>query len=97
MHETGTVRSLIREVELIASQYGESNVLSVQVRLGALSPFSEEHLREHFVQEAEGTMLEDATLVVELGTKISDPLAQDLILLSIQCGETSSDELASRT
>jgi len=81
-------------VEWIARQYGESNVLSVQVRVGALASFSKEHLREHFVREARGTLADHATLVIEQGTEITDPMAQDLTLLSIQCGDTISDEPA---
>ena len=96
MHETGTVRSLIHRVEDVARQYGESNVLSVHVRIGALSPMSKEHLREHFVQEARGTLLDHATLEIDEGTEITDPHAQYLTLLSIQCGDPCGEPASSR-
>jgi hydrogenase nickel incorporation protein HypA/HybF len=84
MHETGLVKSLLHEVDRIAMQYNETEVLLVRVRVGALCPFSEEHLREHFVHEAKGTVAEHAALAVEHGTDPADPLAQDVVLLSIE-------------
>jgi len=92
MHETGIVKSLIHEVERIARQYGEHEpqawaVKSVRVQLGALCPFSEGHMRDHFIYEAKGTVAERAKLVVGHGTDPTDPLAQDVTLLSIDVEE----------
>jgi hydrogenase nickel incorporation protein HypA/HybF len=93
MHETGIARSLVREVERVARRYGENTpdswaISSVRVRMGALCPFSEDHLREHFIQAAIGTTVERANLVVEhapepLDSSALDPDAQQVILLSI--------------
>ena len=93
MHETGIARSLIREAEKVARRYNEDAphgwaVSSVRVRMGALCPFSEDHLREHFIQAAIGTGLEHANLVVEhtaepLNSSALDTDAQHVILLSI--------------
>ena len=93
MHETGIARSLIREAEKVARRYGEYAphgwaVSSVRVRMGALCPFSEDHLREHFAQAAIGTAVEHANLVVEhsaepLDSSALDADAQHVILLSI--------------
>jgi Zn finger protein HypA/HybF involved in hydrogenase expression len=93
MHETGIARSLVREVERVARRYGENTannwaISSVHVRVGALCPFSEVHLREHFMQAAQGTAVERATLVVEhaaepLDSSALDADAQHVILLSI--------------
>lgn len=89
MHETGLVKSLIHEVERIARSYGDPRVLSVRVRMGALCPFSESHLREHFARETKGTAAEYACLIVECGADPIDPAAldaaaQDVTLLSIE-------------
>ena len=84
MHETGLVRSLLHETERIARQHDSSKVRAVTVRMGALCAFSEEHLREHFRYESEGTMAEHAELFVEHGTDPLDPLAQDVVLLSLE-------------
>ena len=93
MHETGIARSLVHEAERVASHYSEYAphgwaVSSVRVRMGALCPFSEDHLREHFTQAAIGTAVERANLVVEhapepLDSSALDADAQQVILLSI--------------
>jgi Hydrogenase expression/synthesis hypA family. len=91
MHESGLVKSLLHEVERVALQHGEETrnveVVRISVKLGALCPFSEWHLREHFVHEAKGTIAERADLLVEHGTDLTDPLAQDVALLSIEVSE----------
>jgi Hydrogenase/urease nickel incorporation, metallochaperone, hypA len=94
MHEMGLVKALIQEVERIARSYGAPKVLSVRVRMGALCPFSEGRLLEHFLREAKGTVAERAKLVIERGTDPADPLdfaslrldahALDVTLLSIE-------------
>jgi Zn finger protein HypA/HybF involved in hydrogenase expression len=98
MHESGLVRSLLREIESVARQDdsmgSEVVVRSVRLRMGALSPFSEGHLREHFIHEAKGTIVEGATLIVEHPMEPAvlpdcdlpafDASAQDLVLLSIE-------------
>ena len=93
MHETGIARSLVHEVERVASHYSEYAphgwaVSSVRVRMGALCPFTEDHLREHFVQAAQGTAIENAKLVIEhaaepLDSSALDADAQHVVLLSI--------------
>ena len=89
MHETGIVRSLIHEVEKAASGHGGARVLSVTVRMGALCPFSESHLYEHFLHDTRGTAAENAWLIIERESYPEDMAeldanAQDLMLLSIE-------------
>lgn len=84
MHETGLVKSLLHEVERVAMRNEAPKVLSVRVRMGALCPFSEGHLREHFVHESKGTVTEHATLIVERGDDPLDPSAQDVVLLNLE-------------
>ncbi len=93
MHETGIARSLVHEAERAARHYSEYApngwaVSSVRVRMGALCSFSEDHLREHFMQAAQGTAIEGATLVIDhaaepLDSSALDADAQHVILLSI--------------
>ena len=87
MHETGVIKSLIREVERVALRYGATKVLTVTVGTGALSPLSENHLREHFQLQSIGTVAEQARLIVEVGASPTDPLAQDVVLVSIEVEE----------
>ena len=65
MHETGIVRDLVRRLEQAAHEAGAERVSGVEVWLGALSQFSPEHFREHFEDEARGTVAEGAALRIE--------------------------------
>jgi len=90
MHESGLVKSLLHEVERVAGQYTEPRVLAVRLSMGALCPFSEAHLREHFTYEAQGSLAEQADLIIEHGTDLTDPTAQDLLLLSLDIEDISA-------
>jgi hydrogenase nickel incorporation protein HypA/HybF len=57
------------------------------MRLGALSHISPEHLREHFLREAHGTIAEGAQLTIEVGHDPGDPRAQDVVLDSLAVEE----------
>jgi hydrogenase nickel incorporation protein HypA/HybF len=59
-------------------------IIDVTMTLGALSHVSAQHLREHFVQACQGTALEGIRLVIETGTDLSDPRAQDIRLDRIE-------------
>ncbi|QDG49538.1 hydrogenase maturation nickel metallochaperone HypA [Persicimonas caeni] len=84
MHEMTLLRDLLRKIELIAAQEEASRVVGVKVRIGALAHISGEHFREHFEQATEGHVAEDAELEVVEMTDESDPLAQEIVLESIQ-------------
>lgn len=83
MHETGIVRDLVKRVEAVARNAGADRVSGVTVWLGALSQFSETHFREHFDDEAPGTMVEGAELTVEVSEDVSHPDAQAVIIRSV--------------
>ena len=83
MHETGIVRSLVRRLEQAALEAGSDRVSGVCVRLGALSQMSPAHFREHFCEEAAGTVAERAVLRIEASSDIADPGAQDVVIESI--------------
>jgi hydrogenase nickel incorporation protein HypA/HybF len=84
MHELSLIHDLMRKIESIAREHGGRRILSVKVRLGALSHISPEHFREHFVQAAAGTVAAGARLEIEQHKDEADPRAQDILLESVE-------------
>lgn len=83
MHEASLMADLIRKITTLADAQQAYKVTGVHLTLGALSHLSPEHLREHFQYVARGTVAEEARLDIEAHTDITDPLAQDIRLDSI--------------
>jgi hydrogenase nickel incorporation protein HypA/HybF len=54
------------------------------VRLGALSHFTEEHFREHFVDASRGTLAEGAVADAVLASDLDDPRATGVVLESVE-------------
>ncbi len=81
MHEMSLMADLLRKVEATAQA---QQVVSVTVKLGALSHISPEHFREHFAQATRGTIAEGARLEIEVLTDLSDPQAQQIVLDSVE-------------
>ena len=75
---------LVRKLESVALEEGGSRVLKVRVHLGALSHFTPEHFREHFLDAARGTLAEGAEVETELGTNPTDPRAQGVVLETVE-------------
>lgn len=84
MHETGVVRDLVRRVEAAARDAGAVRVASITVWLGALSQFSPEHLREHFDEEARGTLAEHARLSILTSADPRDADALSVIVRDLE-------------
>ena len=84
MHETGIVRNLVHRLEMAARENGAVRVSGVEVWLGALSQFSPEHFREHFADEACGTLAEGAALRIEVSQDLRHPHAQDVMMTGIE-------------
>jgi Zn finger protein HypA/HybF (possibly regulating hydrogenase expression) len=82
MHETGIVRDLVRRLEQAAREAGAERVSGVVVWLGALSQFSPAHFREHFDDEARGTLAEGAALRIVASEDPVHPQAQHVVLQS---------------
>ena len=80
MHETGLVRDLIRRIDQDAAANGAARVSGVRVWLGALSPLSAAHFREHFEIESRGSAAEGASLTITESADPADPDAQHLRL-----------------
>jgi hydrogenase nickel incorporation protein HypA/HybF len=96
MHEASLVKNLMQTITAIAQEQNVTKVIAVKVRLGALSHMSAEHFSEHFaiaLQASEGiasqrTLMEGARLDIETSDDLSDPMAQDIFLESLEV-ETS--------
>lgn len=84
MHEMSLIHDLMRKIEMIASDQKATQVAGVKVRIGALAHISADHFREHFEEEAKGTIAEGARLEVQMLTDENDPQAQDIILESVE-------------
>jgi len=84
MHETGIVRDLVHRVEASARAAGAVRVSGISVWLGALSQFSPAHFREHFDDEARGTLAESARLDIESSTDLSDPNALVVMIRDLE-------------
>jgi hydrogenase nickel incorporation protein HypA/HybF len=84
MHERALMTDLMREIESLARADGALRVTKVEVRLGALSHFTPEHFREHFVDASRGTLAEGAEVAATLATSIDDPRAAGVVLESVE-------------
>ena len=84
MHERALMTDLMREIEAVAAADGATRVTRVSVRLGALSHFTSEHFREHFVDASQGTLAEGADVEAVLAEDLGDPRAAGVVLESIE-------------
>jgi hydrogenase nickel incorporation protein HypA/HybF len=84
MHEASLMTDLIRQITTLANAQQVSKVTGVHITLGALSHISPAHLREHFVHAVQGTIAEGARLDIDARTDITEPIALDIRLDSIE-------------
>jgi hydrogenase nickel incorporation protein HypA/HybF len=84
MHERALMNDLMREIEAVASSDGANRVTRIAVRLGALSHFTPEHFREHFVDASRGTLAEGAAVDTVLEDDLDDPRAAGVVLESVE-------------
>ena len=84
MHETGIVRDLVARLQQAARDASAERVRGVCVWLGALSQFSPQHFREHFDDEARGTLAEGAELRIVASDDVTDSNALYVMLQSIE-------------
>jgi len=81
MHESSLIPDLIAKITEIAAENSSQRVTEVVVTVGALTGMDADHLREHFVTAARGTVAEGA----EIHCRISDdPLSSAIILESLE-------------
>jgi hydrogenase nickel incorporation protein HypA/HybF len=84
MHEASLMRDLMRKVLDVAARQGASRVVSLTVRLGALSHMDAAHFKEHFDHAAAGTIAEGAAIHASVETDIQSPTAADVMLESVE-------------
>jgi hydrogenase nickel incorporation protein HypA/HybF len=84
MHETHLTRDLVHKLEEISVAEHGARITRIGVRLGALSHFTPEHFREHFVDAAAGTCAEGAVVDAELVDDPYSPAAQDVVLETVE-------------
>ena len=84
MHERALMDDVMRKVDAVAQENGAIRVTRIGVRLGALSHFTPEHFREHFVDASRGTLAEGAAVDAVVETDLSDPDAAGVVLESVE-------------
>lgn len=84
MHEFSLMKSLIDTLSSIAREEHASKIISLTVKLGALSHISPDHFREHFIHASRGTVAEGARLTIEVMTDTTHPQSQDVLLENIE-------------
>lgn len=84
MHERALMQDVIRKIEEVARTGGATRVTRIDVRLGALSHFSADHFREHFVDASRGTIAEGAEVDAVVEADITDERARDVVLVSVE-------------
>lgn len=87
MHEASLMKDLMRKIEAVAREQNASRVMGISVRLGALSHMSPAHFREHFAVASQGTIAEGAKLRIEEISDTTDPMAQQILLESVEIEE----------
>jgi hydrogenase nickel incorporation protein HypA/HybF len=84
MHERAVMADIMREIEAVARVDGAVRVTRVRVRLGALSHFTPEHFREHFVDASRGTVADGAEVAAVLVEDLRAPGATGVVLESVE-------------
>lgn len=84
MHERALMADVMQRIEEVARTGGAARVTRVTVRLGALSHFTPEHFREHFVDASAGTIAEGAAVVAVLDEDVHATSAAGVLLESIE-------------
>jgi hydrogenase nickel incorporation protein HypA/HybF len=84
VHERALMNDLMREIEAVARADEATRVTRVTVRLGALSHFTPEHFREHFVDASRGTLAEGAEVDAVLEEDLDAPHAAGVVLESVE-------------
>jgi hydrogenase nickel incorporation protein HypA/HybF len=84
MHEHALMNDVMRKIDEVALAVSADRVTRVTVRLGALSHFTADHFREHFVDASRGTIAEGAEVEAILEHDIADPYAAGVLVESVE-------------
>ena len=84
MHELTLFKGILNKIESISRENEGKKIVKMKVKLGALAHISAPHFREHFDQFSKGTAAEGATLEIVEDDDQNDPLAQEIILETVE-------------
>jgi hydrogenase nickel incorporation protein HypA/HybF len=84
VHERAVMQQLVRRVVEVAAEQNADAVTGIRVRLGALSHFTPEHFREHFVDTARGTPAEGAAVDAVLSVNPTAAHADGVVLENVE-------------
>ena len=84
MHERALMDDLMKKIVSVAHENGGVRVVRITVRLGALSHFTPEHFREHFVDASRGTLADGAQVDAVLEDDVHAPNADGVVLESVE-------------
>ena len=84
MHERALMDDLLKKIVSVAHENGGVRVVRITVRLGALSHFTVEHFREHFVDASRGTLADGAEVDAVLEDDVHAPNADGVVLESVE-------------
>lgn len=87
MHESGMVEDLIAKVESLVRENSARRVLAIEISIGPLAAVQADHLREHFLVAARGTVAEGAELRFR---EAADPAARDPLGVFLESVELES-------
>ncbi len=83
MHERHVMADIVRRLDELERAEG-APILTIHVRLGALSHFTPEHFREHFEDATRLTALAGIDVEIEESDDPADPAAQGVLLSSVE-------------
>jgi hydrogenase nickel incorporation protein HypA/HybF len=84
VHERALMEDLVRKVLAVAESEHAARVVRIRVRLGALSHFTPEHFREHWLDASRGTLAEGADVEATLDAELAGEAAQGVLLESVE-------------
>lgn len=84
MHEISLIKDLLKKIKTISKSHKNSKIISVQVKLGALSHISASHFREHFKEWTINTPAEGAKLRIKVSKNQKDPHAASILLENVE-------------
>jgi len=87
VHERALMDDLVRKVLSVAEGEHATSVVRIRVRLGALSHFTPEHFREHWLDATRGTLAEASEVDATVGESLTGDAAHGVVLESVEVGD----------
>lgn len=84
MHEMSLFKDILHKIEAVSKDNEGKKIVKLSVKIGALAHLSASHFLEHFATFSIGTAAEGADVDIEVDENENDPLAQEVILKSVE-------------